>query len=280
MALSELANIISALRQGNEWRSYIEQEAIRRIIIPILREVDWPLSDPSQVARPFRTDPGLVDFALLRDSLPELFIEAKQPSDRLANHEYQLFNYCFEFVVPMAALTNGVCWWLYLPMHRSNWRERRFMEIDLLSGSPEENAEALTKWLCPTSVFSNDSIKEATELLNQKKRGRRNRSRSDAKGSRPSPRAPIATASGGLTKLQMVHDLLRNDWVSGSELNSIMGWTGGYPKWAFNNYVRSGKYGTLLLLRKSEGRARLLRLATPEESLTICTDPTVRIYPD
>ena len=56
-----------------------------------------------------------VDYALLIDKTPKVFVEAKEEGNRWKGIKEQFMGYAFHGV-QIAALTNGATWWFYLPI--------------------------------------------------------------------------------------------------------------------------------------------------------------------
>ena len=73
-----------------------------------------------------------------------VLIEAKRTGIDLNDHQEQLLRYAFDEGVQMAALTDGLVWWLYLPMASGNWEQRRFGRIDLQEQNPRQAASYCT----------------------------------------------------------------------------------------------------------------------------------------
>lgn len=130
------------------------------VVLPILDALGWPAFDPSIVAPEYGVAKRRVDFALLTKDTPAVFVEVKQPG--LANGaDRQLFEYAFHEGVPIAVLTDGATWHVYLPAMQGTYDERRVYLLDLLERSPSESAKQLERYLGREAVESGDAFERA-----------------------------------------------------------------------------------------------------------------------
>ena len=93
-----------------------EEATKQGIILPILSRVGWDRDNIREVIPEYRVESGRVDYCLHANGRNLVFIEAKRTDQDLDRHQEQLLDYAFREGVELAALTNGVVWWLYLPL--------------------------------------------------------------------------------------------------------------------------------------------------------------------
>jgi predicted type IV restriction endonuclease len=156
-----------------EWNvlEFNEQQAKGSIIEPIFNCLDWDVTDPEEVFREYKLPPeGRVDYAFLKKNIPIMFVEAKPPNKTLDNYTSQLLKYAFAKGVKLGVLTNGVEWWLYLPMEGGEWDERKFYSIDLKKQDIDEVCDRLIEFLGKEDVLSGKSIQNAKEMRQSKER--------------------------------------------------------------------------------------------------------------
>lgn len=158
MSLRErLDNARDLLRTG---RLVNEAAVSSGVVLPILDALGWPAFDPSVVAPEYGVGKRRVDFALLTSGSPAVFVEVKQPG--LADGaDRQLFEYAFHEGVPIAILTDGATWHVYLPAMQGSYDERRVYLLDLLEREPDEIEERLTRYLERGAVESGDAFERA-----------------------------------------------------------------------------------------------------------------------
>lgn len=158
MSLRErLHNARDLLRAG---RLVNEAAVSSGVVLPILDALGWPAFDPSVVAPEYSVGNRRVDFALLTNRTPAVFVEVKQPG--LADGaDRQLFEYAFHEGVPIAILTDGATWHVYLPAMQGSYDERRVYLLDLLERDPEEIAQRLERYLARGAVETGEAFDRA-----------------------------------------------------------------------------------------------------------------------
>ena len=115
----------SALRQN---------ETLTRttLVDPLLRGLGWDTTDPGQVFVEYRTESGIVDYALLGgDGKPEVIVEAKKLGSPLRSAVAQAAGYCLSEDLPRFAVTDGRHWELYEMSRPGPLAERRVLFFDL-----------------------------------------------------------------------------------------------------------------------------------------------------
>ena len=127
MLLDDLQTLIETLRERitKHGPALRQNEALTRyaLIDPLLRELGWDTSNPSQVLVEVRFGSGSADYALLgTDGKPRVIVEAKKLGTPLKNAVSQGINYTTEDGILYFALTDGQHWELYethraVPLH-------------------------------------------------------------------------------------------------------------------------------------------------------------------
>ncbi len=78
--------------------------------------------------------------------------------------------YCFQEGTELATLTNGRTWWLYLPLQRGNWDQRRFLTIDLESQDPAIIEQRFMEYLSQEKVISGRAVSDAENSVRSQQR--------------------------------------------------------------------------------------------------------------
>ena len=201
--ITRLANDRTLLQRG---------EAATRMgaVNPTLRALGWDTDNLDEVDPEFGDGGGgKVDYCLRHRGRNLVLIEAKRASEELANHQGQLLHYAFGLGVYLAALTNGLDWWLYLPMKGGRpFEERRFARIDFREPDAAAAAAALNRFLNRDEVASGATLKEAEDEFERQEREQE-------------IRAVMPDAWGRLLGDQRLHDLFAQmvEEVSGHRPN-------------------------------------------------------------
>jgi len=142
-----------------------EEDVKLAVILPILRALGWDETDRS-IRAEYPTPPGRVDYALLYESRPQVFVEAKRRGAMDVRAEAQLFSYANNRGVPLLLLTDGYRWDLYLSMADGLPEERRFLSLELAGDNDlPVYSETLETYLGKTHVASGKARRAAEERL-------------------------------------------------------------------------------------------------------------------
>ena len=137
-------------------------------MIPILDGLGWPVFDVQVVAPEFKIGARKVDYALChKEKKPLVLLKVKDLGKATEKGEKQLFEYAFKQGVPIAILTDGRNWSLYLPAGKGSFEERRFAQIDLIASDLTVAAGVLTNYLHRDEVESGKGLKRAWDVYEE-----------------------------------------------------------------------------------------------------------------
>ena len=132
------------------------------VVLPILDALGWDAFDPNEVAPEYKVKNRRVDFALVSNGSPSVFVEVKQPG-LASGADQQLFEYAFHEGVPLAVLTDGSTWSVYVPSEQGSYEDRRAYHLDLAERDPEESADRLRRYLDRAAVASGEAVRRARQ---------------------------------------------------------------------------------------------------------------------
>ena len=159
-----LATAINGICADGKIAILDEARARTEAIDPILERLGWDRFS-EDFKREFSVSSGRVDYALFVRGKPEAFIEAKRPSEDLDPHQRQLLTYSALHGVRLAALTNGLSWWLYLPLQVGNFEARRFCQLHICNQDVSEVCDLLIEFLSRENVYSGAAVKNGEAVL-------------------------------------------------------------------------------------------------------------------
>ena len=113
-----------------------------------------------------------MDYCLRIGQKETVFIEVKKSNEDLDQHQEQLLKYAFEGGVECAILTNGLLWWLYLPLLKGSWQERKFLAIDIRQQEVDAAAHHFRKFLSRDAIASGTAVSDAKALHASKEKKR------------------------------------------------------------------------------------------------------------
>ena len=127
----------------------------------ILGALGWDTFNPGEVVREYSVLGGRVDYCLRGQMRNLVLIEVKRAGTDLGEHQEQSLRYAFDKGVPLAALTDGLVWWLYLPMAGGSWEQRRFFRTNLREQGSADAASAIHRFLNRNGLISGEALEEA-----------------------------------------------------------------------------------------------------------------------
>lgn len=154
----------------NAYLNYDEAATKISLIFPVLQKLGWDIFKRDEVFPEYPIESKRIDLSLRIDGENKFFIEIKRCNIDLENHQEQLLNYSFREGVNLAALTNGITWQFFLPLHSGSWQQRLFFTIDIENQSIEEITSAFEMILSKDSLLNNIAQEYAEDLLLEKNR--------------------------------------------------------------------------------------------------------------
>ena len=161
-----LTTAIKGIRSDKRISTLDEKSTRAEVIDPVLERLGWDKFGEDFVIE-YSVPGGAVDYALHVRNMPKVFIEAKNPREDLRRHVDQLVTYCAKHGVPLAALTNGLNWWFYLPLKEGTVEARQFCRLDISVQDISEICNRLIEFLARENVYSGAAVENAEARLIQ-----------------------------------------------------------------------------------------------------------------
>lgn len=168
-----LVELILQAKRNKSLYATNEERTKQGIVRPCFARLEWDLEDLLEVDPEYTVGNGRVDYCLKRADEPLVFIEVKRAGEPLDLHQEQLLRYAFDRGVTLAALTDGMRWWLYLPTEPGSWEQRRFFTINFEEQESDDVATHLRNYLAKSNVFSGAALRAAQELHRDRAKERR-----------------------------------------------------------------------------------------------------------
>lgn len=164
--IQKLADLLEPIRKNMETCSDLSEAQVRmQIIDPIIEKLEWDtrkMSNP-EVIPEFPITDGKVDYAFLIEGKPCVIIEAKAMGRSIGGSEYdQLIRYIWETEAPLAVLTNGKEWHIYLTLGKKLVRN-----INLTVLESRDAATILWHYLSRERVASGDAEEKARKKIRE-----------------------------------------------------------------------------------------------------------------
>lgn len=172
MSSDPFIELLNRLQEESGIPHESEEATKQAVILPILSRLGWDRDNIREVVPEYRVENGRVDYCLRVDGKSLIFVEAKRSDQPLERHQEQLLEYSFREGVELAVLTNGIAWWLYLPLRTGSWEQRKFFTIDLAQQNPVAVADHFKAYLAKNPVSNGTATKNATRALEGRDRER------------------------------------------------------------------------------------------------------------
>jgi hypothetical protein len=166
-----LEDLLRRLREDRELPEAGEEAICQGVVLPVFAGLGWDRDNIREVVPQYRVKDGRVDYCLKAGDR-RVFVEVKQASERLEQHEEQLLSYAFHQGVDIAVLTSGLVWWLYLPLLKGSWDQRRFLAVDIQQQEIADAASHLTRYLSRGAVADGSALEQARALHESREKDR------------------------------------------------------------------------------------------------------------
>ena len=170
--LSKFETLIGRLAEIDFSQSS-EQDTREIAVNTVIGELGWDTLNRDEVAREYSVRGGRVDYCLRTPARNLVLIEVKRAGTDLTEHQEQLLRYAFDEGVPLAVLTDGLVWWLYLSTAGGSWEQRRFFRVNFSEQRSSDAAAALHRFLNRNGVVSGEAQEEAKREFESQERDRR-----------------------------------------------------------------------------------------------------------
>ncbi len=160
----EFEQLLTQLSRDNTLYESREEVIRQGVINAILYKIGWDTFNYHEVVPEYRVENGRVDYCLKIREKKCVFIEVKRLSEDLEPHEKQLLEYSFAEGIEIAVLTNGLLWWLYLPLAGGTWQQRKFFTIDIRQQDSEVAAKHFFDFLSRGAISDGSGLRSAKEV--------------------------------------------------------------------------------------------------------------------
>ena len=172
-----ISQAVSGIRDTPSLEARSKAAIAQAVVLRLLAAAGWDVFDLCQVMPGYITGNSNVDFALMPPGQPKgavsprVFIDVRTPAENIESPrmERQLLALCAREEVPLAVLTNGLRWMLFLWSPEGSRMERRFCQIDLRE-DPEAAAAHINRYLTKDRVSNGQAARSAERTLRDSNR--------------------------------------------------------------------------------------------------------------
>jgi len=162
--IDKLKTFIDQLKTDRRIDTFDEAATKQAVVLKLLSLLGWDTFNIDEVNPEYSIASKRVDYSLRINGQNKVFIEVKRIGVELEKHQEQLLNYSFQQGVKLAALTNGVAWWFYLPLNEGSWVQRKYYTIDILQQDPNDVAAKFMDFLLRDNINNGAAIINAEAI--------------------------------------------------------------------------------------------------------------------
>ncbi len=166
--LERLIEFFETIKSNPKALLFDEAATKQGIILPLLHLLGWNTYNIDEVTPEFSVENRRVDYSLRLNNTNEVFLEVKKAGEDLERYQEQLLDYSFRQGVELAALTNGMTFWLYLPTKKGDWKARKFYTIDIMQQEIHDVAQKFADLLSRTNVQMGKALQIAESIYKGK----------------------------------------------------------------------------------------------------------------
>lgn len=154
-----------------ERRIHVTNEEMTKqsLILPFIQVLGFDIYNPLEVRPEYIADFGKkkgekVDYAIFKDSIPVMFLEAKSVNEKLLNHDAQLCRYFNSTKdVSVGIITNGIEYRFFTDINDTNIMDKKPFFIVNITKLKESDFENLAKF--KKDSFNKESLTRCAEEL-------------------------------------------------------------------------------------------------------------------
>jgi len=168
--MKKLADFIKKIQSDERFAGFDEAAIKQAVILKILSLLDWDPFDVDEVQPECEVGSGRVDFSLRHNNRHKVFLLVRKGTKEFPKHQDKLLSDAARGKAEMAILTDGLTWWLFLPLLGGLADEKKFHVIDMKEQSCEEISEEFDQFLSKENVASGKALKVAENIYETRQR--------------------------------------------------------------------------------------------------------------
>jgi hypothetical protein len=161
---------VKELKSNKKIQALDEASTKQAVVLRLLSLLGWDIFNVEEVYPDFSTGAATVSFALRIDGIGKLLLDVKRSGENPDELHHQLVALAADEGVDLAAHTDGIRWWFYLPGVKGNLSQKRCLVCDVLEQKSEEAAADLMAFLIREKMVSGEYLEAARSAYQKHKR--------------------------------------------------------------------------------------------------------------
>jgi predicted type IV restriction endonuclease len=168
--MKKLVDFVRKIQSEERFAGFDEAAIKQAIILKSLSLLNWDPFDVDEVQPECEIGAGRVDFSLRHNGSNKVFLFVKKDAKNFSSHQDKLLNDAAQGKAEIAILTDGLVWWMFLPLLGGLADEKKFHVIDIQGQAAEEISEKLEEFLSKENVISGKALKTAESIYEARQR--------------------------------------------------------------------------------------------------------------
>jgi len=167
---SQIISFVKDLKANKKFPTFDEASLKQAVVLRLLSLLGWDIFNVDDVSPDYAVDSGRVSYALRIDGAQKLFLDVTRQHEVVNERHQQLVAFAEREHVALAAHTNGLRWWFYLPSSKGALNQKCCQLLDLGEQKPEDIASDLTALLSRDNVLNGTYLESARAAYQIQKR--------------------------------------------------------------------------------------------------------------
>jgi predicted type IV restriction endonuclease len=168
--MKKLVDFVRKIQSEKRFAGFDEAAIKQAIVLKSLSLLDWDPFDVDEVQPECEIGNGRVDFSLRHNNKNKVFLFVKKGPRDFPSHQDKVLSDAAQGKADLAILTDGLTWWLFLPLLGGLADEKKFHVIDMNVQTAEEISEKLAEFLSKENVTSGRALKTAESIYESRQR--------------------------------------------------------------------------------------------------------------
>ena len=161
---------VKDLKSNKKLHSLDEASTKQAVALRLLSLLGWDIFNVEEVYPDFSSESDTASYALRIEGVSKLLLDVKRPGENPDGLHKQLVAFAAREGVDVAAHTDGLRWYFYLPAVNGALAQKRCHVCDLLDHKPEDVASDLMAFLSRDKVVSGEYLEAAKAAYQRHKR--------------------------------------------------------------------------------------------------------------
>jgi hypothetical protein len=158
---------VKDFKSNKKLHSLDEASTKQAVALRLLSLLGWDIFNVEEVYPDFSSESDTVSYALRIGGVSKLLLNVRRPGENADGHHMKLVSFAAREGVAVAAHTDGLCWWFYLPAINGALAQKRCHLSNLLDHKPEDVASDLMAFLSRDKVANGEYL-EAAQAAHQR----------------------------------------------------------------------------------------------------------------